>query len=113
MIELVDNLQTYELGLTRIGKSSKSKSMALKAKSSDIDEPSNDEDSKMKSYVMRQFKKFMKNVNAKEFDKDRKQSNSLLFKRQDKGKKDAMDGSQYTVPSGPKCFGCQGFGHMK
>ena len=24
-----------------------------------------------------------------------------------------MDGSQYTVPSRPKCFGCQGFGHMK
>ena len=29
LIELVGNLQTYELGLTRIGKSSKSKSMAL------------------------------------------------------------------------------------
>ena len=37
LIELVDNLQTYELGLTRIGKSSKGKSMALKAKSSDTD----------------------------------------------------------------------------
>ena len=24
-----------------------------------------------------------------------------------------MDGGQYTVPLGPKCFGCQGFGHMK
>ena len=35
------------------------------------------------------------------------------FKSQDKGKKDAQDGSQYTVPSGPKYFGCQGFGHMK
>ena len=32
LIELVGNLQTYELGLTRIGKTSKSKSMALKAK---------------------------------------------------------------------------------
>ena len=31
----------------------------------------------------------------------------------DKGKKDARDGGQYTVPSRPKCFGCQGFGHMK
>ena len=30
LTELVGNLQTYELGLTRIGKSSKSKSMALK-----------------------------------------------------------------------------------
>ena len=35
MTELVGNLQTYDLGLTRIGKSIKSKSMALKAKSSD------------------------------------------------------------------------------
>ena len=51
MRELVGNLQTYELGLTRIGKSSKSKSMALKAKSSDIDEFLGDEDSKMKSYI--------------------------------------------------------------
>ena len=54
--ELVGNLQTYELGLFRIGKSSKSKSMALKAKSSDTDESSDDEDSKMKSYITRQLK---------------------------------------------------------
>ena len=70
MTELVGNLQTYELGLTRIGKSSKSKSMALKAKSSDTDESSDDEDSKMKSYITRQFKEFMKNANTKRFDKD-------------------------------------------
>ena len=76
LIELVGNLQTYELGLTKIGKSSKSKSMALKAKSSDTNESSNDEDSKMKSYIMRQFKKFMKNANEKGFDKDWKQSSS-------------------------------------
>ena len=91
LTELVGNLQTYELGLTRIGKSSKSKSMALKAKSSDTDESSDDKDSKMKSYIIRQFKKFMKNANAKEFDKNRKQSNSSQFKSQDKGKKDAKD----------------------
>ena len=53
LTELVGNLQTYELGLTRIGKSSKGKSMALKAKSSDTDESSDDEDSKMKSYITR------------------------------------------------------------
>ena len=76
LIELVGNLQTYERGLTRIGKLGKSKSMALKAKSSDTDEPSNDEDSKMKSYITRKFKKFMKNANGKGFDKDRRQSNS-------------------------------------
>ena len=70
LTELVGNLQTYELDLTKIRKSSKSKSMALKAKSSDIDESSDDKDSKMKSYITRQFKKFMKNANAKGFDKE-------------------------------------------
>ena len=113
LIELVGNLQTYELGLTRIEKSSKSKSMALKAKSSDTNKSSIDEDSKMKSYITRQFKKFMKNANIRGFDKDCKQSSSSQFKNQNKGKKDARDGSQYTVPLGPKCFGCQGFSHMK
>ena len=80
LTELVDNLQTYKLRLTRIGKSGKSKSMALKAKSSDTDESSDDEDSKMKSYITRKFKKFMKNANRKGFDKDRRQSNSSQFK---------------------------------
>ena len=74
--KLVGNLQTYELGLTRIGKSSKSKSMALKDKSNDTDESLDDEDSKMKSYIARQFKKFMKNANVKGFDKNQKQSSS-------------------------------------
>ena len=72
----VGNLQTYELRLTRIGKSGKGKSMALKAKSNDTEESSDDEDSKMKSYITRQFKKFMKNANGKGFDKDRRQSSS-------------------------------------
>ena len=77
LTKLVGNLQTNELGLTRIRKSSKSKGMALKAKSSDTDETSDDENSKMKSYITRQFKKFIKNANAKGFDKDRRQSSSL------------------------------------
>ena len=46
--------------------------MALKAKSSDTDESSDDEDSKMKSYIIRQFKKFMKNANGRNFDKNRR-----------------------------------------
>ena len=49
LMEPVGNLQTYELGLTRIGKGSKSKSTTLKAKSNETDESSDDEDSKMKS----------------------------------------------------------------
>ena len=106
LTKLVGNLQTYELGLTRIRKSSKGKSMALKAKSSDTDESSDDKDSKMKSYITKQFKNFTKNANAKGFDKDHNQSSSSQFKNQDKGKKDAKDGGQYIVPSRPKCFGC-------
>ena len=75
LTELVGNLQTYELGLKRIGKMGKGKSMALKAKSSETDESSDNEDSKMKSYITRQFKKFMKNANGKGFDKVHRQSN--------------------------------------
>ena len=77
LTELIGNLQAYGLGLTRFGKESKSKSMALKAKSNETDESSDDEDFKMKSYITRQFKKFMRNVNVKGFDKDHKQSSSL------------------------------------
>ena len=74
LTELVGNVQNYELGLSRIGKSSKSKSKstALKAKNSDTDESSDAEDSKIKSYITMQFKKFMKNANAKGFNKDPK-----------------------------------------
>ena len=79
--------------------------MELKAKSSDTEESSNDEDFKMKSYIKRQFNKFMKNANRKGFDKDCRQSNSSQFKSQDKGKKDARDGSQYIIPTEPKCLG--------
>ena len=80
LTELVGNLQTYELGLIGIGKSGKSKSMALKTESNDMDESSDDEDSKMKSYITRQFKKFMKNANGKGFDKDCRQSSSSQSK---------------------------------
>ena len=62
--------------MTRIGKTGKGKSMALKAKNSEIDESSDDEDSKMKSYITKQFKKFMKSANGKGFDKDHRQSSS-------------------------------------
>ena len=72
--------------MTRIEKSSKCKSMALKAKSSDTNKSSDDEDSKMKSYITRQFKKFMKNADGKGFDKGCRQCSSLQFKNQDKGK---------------------------
>lgn len=80
LTKLFGNLQIYELGLTRIEKSSKGKSMALKAKSNDTDESLDNEDSKMKSYLTWQFKKFMENANAKGFDKDCKQFSLFWFK---------------------------------
>ena len=80
MTELIGNLQTYELGLTRLGKSSKGNNVALKAKSNEKDESSEDEDSKMKSYITRQFKKFIKNANVKGLDKDQWQGNTSQSK---------------------------------
>ena len=58
----------------------KGKSVTLKVKSSDTDESLEYEDFKMKSYITRQFKKFMKNANGKGFDKDRRQFSSSQFK---------------------------------
>ena len=63
--------------------------MALKAKSSETDESLDDKDSKMKSYTIKQFKKFIKNANGKGFDKDHRQSSSSQFKVQ----KDAKEGN--------------------
>nr|XP_023913617.1 uncharacterized protein LOC112025185 [Quercus suber] len=114
LIELIRNLQTYELGLARVGKGSKGKNMALKIKNDDNDKSSKDEETKLKSYITRQFKKFIKNVNVKIGDKDHKQSAFSQFKSQDKGKREFKDASQgNSVPTRPKCYGCQRFGHMK
>ena len=80
MTKLIGNLQTYELGLKRLGKTSKGKNVALKAKSNEKDESSEDEDSKIKSYVTRQFKKFIKNANVKGLDKGQWQENTSQSK---------------------------------
>ena len=84
LIELIGNLQTYKQGLARVGKGGKGKNMALKTKNDDIDESPNDEDTKLKSYITKKFKKFIKNANVKASDKDRKQSTFSQFKSQDK-----------------------------
>ena len=88
--------------------------MALKVKNDDNDESFKDEDTKLKSYITRQFKKFIKNVNVKASDKDRKQSAFSQFKSQDKGKREFKDAGQgNSVPVGLKFYRCQGFGYMK
>ena len=47
----------------------------------------------------------MKNANGEGIDKDRRQSSSSQSKSQDKGKKDARDGGQYTVPQDQSALG--------
>ena len=42
----------------------------MRVKHDDKNESSEDEDTKFKSYITRQFKKFIKNVNVKASDKD-------------------------------------------
>ena len=74
LIELIGNLQTYALGLVRIGKGSKSKNMALKAKNDEEEGSFEDENSKFKAYITKKFKKFIKNANVKVSDKDHKKS---------------------------------------
>ena len=80
LTELIRNLQTYDLGLARVGKGGKGKYMALKTKNDDNDESFDDEDTKLKSYITRQFKKFIKNANVKPGDKDHKQFAFSQFK---------------------------------
>ena len=46
LTKLIRNLQTYELGLARVGKGGKGKNMALKTKNDDNDESFDDEDTK-------------------------------------------------------------------
>ena len=54
--------------------------MTLKVNNDEEDESFKDENSKFKSYITRQFKKFIKNVNVKANDKDHKQSGFSQFK---------------------------------
>ena len=63
--------------------------MALKTKNDD-----NDEDTKLKSYITKQFKKFIKNANVKASDKDHKQFAFSQFKSQDKDKRESKNVDQ-------------------
>ena len=72
MTKLIGNLQTYELALAGVDKGSKGKTIALKIKNNDKDESFEDEDTKLKSYITKKFKKFIKNANVKASDKDHK-----------------------------------------
>ena len=88
--------------------------MALKTKNGEGDELSADENSKFKSYITRQFKKFIKIANVKASDKDRKQSGFSQFKSRDKFKREFKEvGQSSNTSASKKCYRCQGYGHMK
>ena len=91
--------------MTRIEKLSKGKSMALKAKSSDTDESSEDEDSKMKSYITRQFKSLRRMPMLKDLAKTA--SNPVRFSSKAKTKGRRMLGMAVSTlfPLGQSDFG--------
>lgn len=114
LVELVGNLQTYEMGFVKIWKGEKSKKFSLKVKDDEEEEPSNDEETRLKAYITRKFKKFIKNKNVQLKDKDRKKSSFNSNKIQDKLNKEYKKLSQSTtIQSRPKYFGFQDCGHMK
>ena len=109
----------YELGLAKIGKGRKSKNMALKVKVKMM---------RMKIFLMmnrlssrhtsqgisKKKKKIIKNANVKIIEKEPKKYGFTLKKSLDKPNKENKECGQKTnIPSSPKCFGCQGYGHMK
>ena len=112
-ITVIGSLQTYKLGLARVGKGGKGKNMALKTKNDDNDESSDDEDTKLKSYITTQFKKFIKNANVNAGDKDSNRTAFSEYKSQDKGKREFKDAGQDNgVLAGPKCYRCHRFKRM-
>ena len=82
--------------------------MALKAEN-DEDESSEDENSKFKSYFTKKFKKFIKNANVKENDKDHKQPRFSQSKTQEKFKRESKEGGQSSnIPTIKNAMGVKG-----
>ena len=82
--------------------------MALKAEN-DEDESSKDENSKFKSYFTKKFKKFIKNANVKENDKDHKQPRFSQSKTQEKFKRESKEGGQSSnIPTIKNAMGVKG-----
>ena len=113
--ELVGSLQSYELDLP---KTTKSKSMALKS----IDDVEvggfDDEHSATEiAYLAKNFRNFLRNNNRKARGANTAEPRN--FKKNDPTKVNNNDkprekvGQSSNNSMGPRCFGCQGYGHMK
>lgn len=62
---------------------------------------------RLKAYIMSQFKKFIKNTSVLLKDKDHKKYSFNSNKAQDRPKKEYKEvGQNSAIPSRPKCFGC-------
>ena len=95
------------MGLGKIGKGGKSKNMAVKVRDEDDEELFDDERSKLKGYITRQFKKFIENANVKIKDKDLRRFEFASTKPNDKLRKEYKDAGQNSNLSfGPKYYGC-------
>lgn len=106
--ELIGNLTTYEMELPE---ELKSKSIALKAESEITIESSIQSETVL---LAKQFRKFLKSKRAKvnEYRTDSNHSNNRA--REQSGEKTAkfQRAVEKRTNNGPKCFACEGFGHI-
>ena len=113
--ELVESFQSYELDLP---KTSKSKSMAFKSVD-DIDVGGFDDKLSATeiAYLAKNFRNFLKNNNRRTKDKNTVEPKN--FRKNDPIKVNNIEkprekvGQSSNNSMGPRCFGCQGYGHMK
>ena len=113
--ELVGSLQSNELDLP---KTSKSKSMALKSVDNIEIDGFNDELSATKiAYLAKNFRNFLRNNNRRARDKNTVELRN--FRKNDPTKINNTEkprekvGQSSNNSTGPQCFGCQGYGHIK
>ena len=103
-IELVGNLQTYEMGLGLMGKGGKSKNLALKGMeeeiedSEDEDESEDDDEDEDLTFIIDEIIKL------------------LQFRKKDKGRplrKSKSSRKGKNEKPHIQCYECKGFGHMR
>ena len=113
--ELVGSLQSYELDLPKI---SKSKSMAFKSVD-DVNVGGFDDElfATEIAYLAKNFMNFLRNNNRRARDKNTveptnfRKSNPTKVNNTEKSREKVGQSSNNST--GPQCFGCQGYGHMK
>ena len=113
--EVVRSLQSYEFDLP---KTNKSKSMALKSADDVDDYGLDDELSSTKiAYFAKNFRNFLRNNNRR--TRNRNNVDTKNVKKNDSTKKNNAEKSKEKVGQssnnslGQRCFGCQGYGHLK